>query len=40
MTAKICAGDFNEAKALWEGSNLIEIPIKTSDELRFLVIGY
>ena len=32
--------DFIEAQQLWEDSNLIEIPIKTSDEPRFLVIGY
>ncbi len=31
--------DFIEAQALWEDSNLIEIPAKTSDEPRFLVIG-
>ena len=31
--------DFNEAMALWEDSNLLEIPAKTSDEPRFLVIG-
>jgi hypothetical protein len=32
--------DFVEAQALWEDPNLIEIPAKTSDEPRFLVIGY
>lgn len=31
--------DFYEAQALWEDPDLIEIPAKTSDELRFLVIG-
>ena len=31
--------DFNEAQALWDDPDLIEIPVKTSDEPRFLVIG-
>jgi uncharacterized DUF497 family protein len=31
--------DFYEAKELWEDSGYIEIPAKTSDEPRFLVIG-
>lgn len=31
--------DFNEAQALWEDTDFIEIPIKTSDEPRHLVIG-
>ena len=31
--------DFLEAHALWKDSNLLEIPAKTSDEPRFLVIG-
>lgn len=31
--------DFYQAQALWEDSDLIEIPAKTSDEPRFLVIG-
>jgi len=31
--------DFNVALALWEDSNLLEIPAKTSDEPRFLIIG-
>jgi uncharacterized DUF497 family protein len=31
--------DFLEAQALWKDSNLLEIPAKTSDEPRFLVIG-
>jgi len=31
--------DFNEAKELWEDYDYVEIPVKTSDEPRFLVIG-
>ncbi len=31
--------DFYEAQALWDDSDLIEIPAKTADEPRFLVIG-
>jgi uncharacterized DUF497 family protein len=31
--------DFVEAQALWEDPDLIEIPVRTSDEPRFLVIG-
>lgn len=31
--------DFIEAQALWEDPNLIEVPAKTTDEPRFLVIG-
>jgi len=31
--------DFFEAQALWDDPDLIEIPVKTSDEPRFLVIG-
>ena len=31
--------DFNEAKQLWDDSDFVEIPIKTSDEPRFLIIG-
>ena len=31
--------DFYEAQALWEDSDFIEIPVKTSDEPRYLVIG-
>lgn len=31
--------DFYEAQALWDDFDLIEIPVKTSDEPRFLVIG-
>ena len=31
--------DFNEAKKLWEDPDYVEIPVKTSDEPRFLIIG-
>jgi uncharacterized DUF497 family protein len=31
--------DFHEAQALWDDPDLIEIPVRTSDEPRFLVIG-
>ena len=31
--------DFIEAQALWDDPDFIEIPVKVSDELRFLVIG-
>ena len=31
--------DFEEARALWDDPYLIEIPAKTSDEPRFLVVG-
>ena len=31
--------DFNQAQALWDDSDLIEIPARTSDEARFLLIG-
>ena len=31
--------DFIEAQALWEDPELLEIPAKTTDEQRFLVIG-
>ena len=31
--------DFHEAQALWDDPALIEIPLRTSDEPRFLVIG-
>ena len=31
--------DFIEAQALWNDADLLEIPAKTSDEARFLVIG-
>ena len=31
--------DFKEAQKLWDDPDLIEIPVRTSDEPRFLVIG-
>jgi len=31
--------DFSQAQALWDDSDLIEIPARISDERRFLVIG-
>ena len=31
--------DFIEAQALWEDPDIIEIPVRTSDEQRFLVVG-
>ena len=31
--------DFNEAKELWEDPDYIDIPVKTIDEPRFLIIG-
>jgi hypothetical protein len=31
--------DFCEAQALWNDADFIEIPLKTIDEPRFLVIG-
>ena len=31
--------DFLNALLLWEDSNLLEIPAKTSDEPRFLIVG-
>jgi uncharacterized DUF497 family protein len=31
--------DFHEAQAMWNDPDLIEIPAKTSDEPRYLVIG-
>ncbi len=31
--------DFQEAQSLWNDLDLVEIPLKTSDEERFLVIG-
>ena len=31
--------DFDEAQALWNDPDLIEIPVKISDEPRFLAIG-
>ena len=31
--------DFVQAQALWDDPALVEIPVKTSDEQRFLVVG-
>jgi uncharacterized DUF497 family protein len=31
--------DFHEARVLWDDPNLIEIPVQTVDEPRYLVIG-
>lgn len=31
--------DFIEAQALWDDPDLLEIPARTTDEQRFLVIG-
>ena len=31
--------DSVEAQALWDDPDLIEIPVRTSDEPRFLIIG-
>ena len=31
--------DFVEAQALWDDPDIIEIPVKVSDESRFLIIG-
>lgn len=31
--------DFYEAQAIWDDPDIIEIPVKISDEPRFLVIG-
>ena len=31
--------DFYEAQIMWNDPDLIEIPLRTSDEARFLVIG-
>jgi uncharacterized DUF497 family protein len=31
--------DFEEAQALWDDPDLVEIPAKTVDEPRYLVIG-
>ena len=31
--------DFIEAQALWEDSDLLEIPARTTNEERFLVVG-
>jgi len=31
--------DFTEAQALWEDIDVLEIPVRTEDEPRYLVIG-
>lgn len=31
--------DFNQAQALWDDPDLVEVPVKTGDEPRFVVIG-
>jgi uncharacterized protein len=31
--------DFCEAQALWEDPDFIEVPVRTTDEARYLVIG-
>ncbi|MBA7642292.1 hypothetical protein ES703_49981 [subsurface metagenome] len=31
--------DFSEVQKLWDDPGLIEIPVRTSDEPRFLVVG-
>ena len=31
--------DFREAQFLWDDPDLMEIPVRTSDESRFLVVG-
>jgi hypothetical protein len=31
--------DFVQAQALWEDTDYVEIPLKTVDETRFMVIG-
>jgi uncharacterized DUF497 family protein len=31
--------DFHEVRALWDDPDLIEIPVQTIDEPRYLVIG-
>jgi uncharacterized DUF497 family protein len=31
--------DFFEAQALWDDPDLLEIPAKTADEPRFLIVG-
>lgn len=31
--------DFYEAQALWDDPDVIEIPVRTSDEPRFLIIA-
>ncbi len=31
--------DFEKAKRLWDDPDLLEVPVKTVDESRFIVIG-
>ena len=31
--------DFTEAHALWDDPDLLEIPARTMDESRFLIVG-
>lgn len=31
--------DFDQARSIWDDLDYIEIPLKTSDESRFMVIG-
>ncbi|OGW59292.1 MAG: toxin [Nitrospirae bacterium RBG_16_64_22] len=31
--------DFHEAQALWDDPDFVEVPARTSDEPRFVVIG-
>lgn len=31
--------DFQQAQAIWGDADYIEIPLKTGDEVRFMVIG-
>ena len=31
--------DFVEAQELWNDADLLEVPVKTTDEIRFLIIG-
>lgn len=31
--------DFSEAQMLWDDPELLEIPLRSSDEARFMVIG-
>ena len=31
--------DFYEAQSLWDDPDLIEIPVRTSDEPRYLMVG-
>ena len=31
--------DFNEAQALWDDPDMVEVPARTDDEPRYVVIG-